>query len=95
MKFSSNSGQKKAFNKVIKAIESAKKKGLHFYGKQFNLVAYSSKANDYIVSKDCMSKLNTGFATIECLSGNVLCDSGGDDYPSYRSQKDEDIYSDK
>ena len=37
--------QKKAFDKVVKAIKEANELGLYFYGKQCGLTAYQTKLN--------------------------------------------------
>lgn len=96
MKFPPNKGQIKAYEKVKKAIKEAQKKGLVFYGKSGNLVAYTKQADDYNNEVDYGKTLATGFSQIECISeSGLIIDSGADDYPSYRSQADQDKYSSK
>lgn len=79
--------QEKAFNKVIKAIKDAKKKGLVFYGKQNNLVAYTKQAETYIETDIDGCWFGKG-KVIDYLSANVLSDSGADDYALYRTTED-------
>jgi len=91
-KFSPTPEQKKAFKDVISVIKKAKKLGLVFYGKSEKLVAYTTKADDYI-EQDFSNSLGTGFSQVENLSESILSDSGADDYGSYRSLSDEKKFS--
>jgi hypothetical protein len=94
MKFTPNKEQIAAFKKVKNAIKEAQKKGLVFYGKSGNLVAYTKQADEYNNEVDFCDTLGNGFSQIECISETgLIVDSGADDYPEYRSQADEDRYS--
>lgn len=94
MEFSPNKEQILAYKKVFKAIKEAQKKGLVFYGKSGNLVAYTKQADKYNNEVDFSETLGTGFSQIDCISeSGLITDSGADDYPCYRSQSDEDMYS--
>ncbi len=85
-----NKKQELAFKEVIKAIKAAQKLGLRFYGKQYELVAYTKEANDYAESFDFQELLRGCNSTIPYLSSSILQDSGADDYAQYKSQLDED-----
>jgi len=94
MEFSPNKEQILAFKKVEKAIKDAQKKGLVFYGKSGNLVAYTKQADNYNNEVDFSRTLGTGFGQIPNISkSGLIVDSGADDYPCYRTQADEDMYS--
>ena len=47
LNFYPNDEQRKAFDKVVKAMQSAIDKGVVFYGKQWNLVGYTRDAANY------------------------------------------------
>ena len=75
--------------------KTKQKKGLVFYGKSGNLVAYTKQADDYNNKVDFSETLGTGFREIECISkAGLIVDSGADDYPNYRSAEDQEIYGD-
>lgn len=85
--------QEKAFKDVISAIKKAKKAGLVFYAKQWNLVAYRKEADDYLESFNFSEVLSGKGSVVEYLSDNVLSDSGADDYGRYISFEDEEKYN--
>jgi len=81
--------QVKAFENVIKAIRDANKKGLVFYGKQENLVAYTKEADRYANQFDFGNLLRGRGCEIHFLNESILIDSGADDYGRYMSIEDE------
>ena len=86
--------QIKAFKGIERAIKKAQKTGLVLYGKSGSLVAYTEDAANYADSdfKSCFG-YGTGHA-IDCISeAGLIRDSGGDDYPNYRTKEDERKYS--
>lgn len=89
MKHTPNKAQEKAFERVEKAINAAQKAGLVFYGKQWELVAYTKKANNYIRE----SGVYDSARIIPYLSAMVLEDSGADDSISYRTDEDEQKFN--
>ncbi len=91
-KFTLTDEQEKAFKKVISAMKKAQKTGLVIYAKQYDLVAYTREANDYI-EENFEKSLATGFNQVENISIACLADSGADDYGCYRSQSDEDYFT--
>lgn len=88
-KYIANKSQVAAFNKVIKAIQAAKKTGLVFYAKQWNIVAYTKEADNYIENIIGFERsLRGGNGQVHNLSSNILADSGADDYGSYATTED-------
>lgn len=81
--------QEAAFKKVVDAIKAAQKAGLVFFGKQFELTAYTKEANRYVDEKDFGRTLNGQGRNIPCLSARVLHDSGADDYSRYITDEDD------
>lgn len=91
-KFKANSTQKKAFDRVVKAIESAKNKGLRFYGMQWDLAAYTDYAEKYISDNGYVcggSKTQIPF-----LSATILSDSGADDCAKFIKEEHNPEYND-
>jgi len=84
--------QKKAFDQVVKAIERAKKTGLVFYGKQWDLVAYTKQADDY-ANEFGFERSLSGVSQIPYLSKHILADCGADDYSRYRTQEDREKFN--
>lgn len=82
--------QEKAFQDVIKAINKAKSLGLHFYGKQWDLVAYTDQANEYLHQKDFMKYFGSRASShfVPWMSAMVLDDSGADDFQYYLTDED-------
>ena len=92
-KFTPTKKQEDAFKDVVKAFKKAKKTGLVFYGKQDSIVAYKKNADDYL-DVGLHVCCGTGYSQVECLNSlGCIDDSGADDYGSYLSQEDEDLYS--
>jgi hypothetical protein len=85
--------QNKAFKSVERAIKKAQKSGLIFYGKSGSLVAYTKDAADY-ADEDFEKCFGYGTGTqIDCISETGLIrDSGGDDYPNFITEDDEELY---
>jgi len=84
--------QQKAYDSVIRAIKSAQKKGLVFYGKSGNLVAYTKQSDSYVDQNGFEACLRANTEQIENLSTSILQDSGADDYPSYINESDSPFY---
>lgn len=83
--------QEKAFENVVKAMNKAKAVGLHFYAKQFNLIAYTEQADNYLNRYDFQKYFGYGTSknTVPYLSAHsILDDSGADDYQYYLTDKD-------
>lgn len=70
--------QKKAFNKVIKAIKEAKKTGIVFYAKSNDLCVYQNKAMKHAVPLHLTGRFDYK-NPIPYESATVLADSGADD----------------
>lgn len=81
--------QAEAYSQVIKAIEKAHKTGLVFFGKQFDLVAYTKEAAQYESQYQLLLKRGNGKNDIEYLSASVLYDSGADDFSRYLEDADD------
>lgn len=82
--------QKKAFERVEKAIAAARKKGLYFYGRQNVLEAYTKPAMEYLERKSICDVSRR----IPCLKAlNVLTDCGADDSWSYTTEEDEELFN--
>lgn len=91
-----NKRQQKAFEKVVKAMENAKKLGLVFYAKQWTLVAYTKDADNYAEQNCPLHKLSyvENCGVIPYLDAyGLLSDSGADDYAVYISDKDAKKYN--
>ena len=93
MKFQATKKQEELFNKVIQAMELAKKGGLFFYGKSGALVAYTKQVENYVDEHGFEELLRGRGNQIPYLTSEILSDSGADDYISYRTQEDEEKYS--
>lgn len=90
-KFKPTAAEELAFEKVIDAINEAKKLGLRFYGKQGRLVAYNKHAEAYEQKHGFYKLLHTtGERQLPHLGSLVLSDSGADDYISYLPGDDPD-----
>lgn len=82
--------QARAFAKVIKAMEAAKETGLVFFGKQWDLVAFTKETAYYEREHDIISNRNTkGDNYLENLSETILFDCGADDYGRYMKNSDD------
>lgn len=82
--------QEKAFERVEKAIEAARKKGLYFYGRQNVLEAYTEPAMKYLERE----AICDGSRRIPCLKAlNALADCGADDSWSYATAEDEELFN--
>lgn len=83
--------QKKAFDKVVKAFQMAKKSGLVFYAKSQNIVAYTKEADNYIENEhgfeNCLR--GEGYQIPYISKSFLINDSGADDYASYITKDDE------
>jgi predicted MarR family transcription regulator len=90
--FKINKEQTKAFKSVERAVKKVQKAGLIFYGKSGNLVAYTKDASDY-ADQDFESCFGYGTGRqIDCISeAGLIRDSGGDDYPSFITEADEEL----
>lgn len=80
--------QKKAFDRVRKAMAAATKAGLVFYGKQGSLVAYTKYADDYVEEHGFDKLLGNGCKQIPTMFLPIT-DSGADDYPSFKRAEDD------
>jgi hypothetical protein len=87
-KFLATNQQEKAFKRAINAIKKCHKLGLVIYAKQYDLVAYTKFADDYIEKHGFLNLLQNGNSKVECISIQCLSDSGADDYPSYLTNDD-------
>lgn len=70
--------QKKAFNKVVKAIKEANKAGISFYAKSDSLCAYQSEAMKHAAPLHSMG-IKDYANPIPYVGANVLAGSGADD----------------
>lgn len=83
-----NKRQEAAYERVAKAIESANKAGLVFFGKSEKLVAYTKQSDEYVEHYGFENLLGLGSDQIENLSQPLLRDSGADDFPCYAQPQD-------
>lgn len=82
-----NKRQQEAFDKAVRAILNLQKVGLVVYGKQQNLVAYTTAADEYAQQYSPLDKM--GYCgQIPCLNKECLTDTGADDYAGYISDED-------
>lgn len=70
--------QKRAFNKVVKAIKDANKVGISFYAKSDTLCAYQEKAMEHAAPLHSIGRIDYT-NPIPHESASVLADSGADD----------------
>jgi hypothetical protein len=68
-------------------MKAAKKAGLHFYGLQYELVAYNAEAVKYMdkYDIDVLTRNGSG-VVIPHISKTILSDSGADDYAQFLNQ---------
>lgn len=93
--------QIKAFEKAVVALYKCKSLGLKLYGRQFDLIAFTSQADNYVHETGLETCMNYVSGEIPHLSAsslsthhsNFLSDSGADDGVYYQSDEDEQKFN--
>jgi hypothetical protein len=87
--------QVKAFEKAVKALDKCKELGLKLYGKQFDLIAFTSQADEYVhetgleacMAYTCGEIPHLSASALSTHHSNFLSDSGADDGVYYQSEE--------